>query len=164
MKDHAVSMEAPLRKKKKKLLSKKSSNKNLKKKLGNALIRWIKAKKRVELVEAIILKVVDDYKKLVAFDQEVIEASIVSYQYGFDDCKAKVAQLFSKLDLSGVIIEEDVEEGEIWEGGTKGASTEEVTLVPKETSTKEAVRSIPKELSRQLRYLRKKVRTFIFIL
>lgn len=81
--------------------------------MGNAVAQAEEAEKKAKLAEANALKVVDDYKKSVAFDEEITEASSYYYWYAYDDCKAKVAKLFSDLDLIKVTIEEAVEEGEI---------------------------------------------------
>lgn len=66
----------------------------------------------------------------------MIEASAISYHYGFDDCKERIVQVYLDLDLKGiVIIEEGAEKGEIRE-----ADAEEAILPAlEEASAKEAV-------------------------
>lgn len=49
-------------------------------------------------MESKTLKVVDKYTELVAFKEEVIEVSEYSFEYGFDDFKAKVKELLLYLD------------------------------------------------------------------
>lgn len=58
------------------------------------------------------------------------EASAYTYQYGFNDCKAKAADLFPGLDLTKIVLQEEkvAEEGEIRkEITTKEVPIEEVT-------------------------------------
>lgn len=120
-------MEAKLRKKKKKLLSKKNSNKDLKKKLAEAITQVEEAKEKTKLVKVDVLKAIDDYTKSAAFEEEVTEASAYTYECGFNDCKAKVMKLFQNLDLNKVILQEGetAKEGEIQEKHAKEATIEE---------------------------------------
>lgn len=111
IKNQAAGLEAKLQKKKKKLLSEKNSIKDLKKKLSEAIARTEEVEKKTKLVEANALKAVDDFKKLATFDEDVTKASLHCYEYGFNDCNAKVAGLFPSLDLNKVIIEEETTEG-----------------------------------------------------
>lgn len=73
---------------------------------------------------------VDDYKELASFKEEVIEASGYSYRYGFDDCNAKVKELFPNLHLNNIFLLEEeekiIEEGEIQEEAAKEVPIEEV--------------------------------------
>lgn len=118
-KENTTAMEAKLWKKK--MLNKVSIT-EFKKKLGAAewslksVIAWVDAiEKKKEQAEAAAKEVVEACKNSDAFRVEVTEASIDSYLFGYDDCLAKVAQLFPDLDLSRLLddAKEDVEEGEI---------------------------------------------------
>lgn len=93
-KDHVAGVEAQFQKKKKKLSSKKATNATLKKKLDEALDWANKVEKRAEVVEANALQVVANYKKLIAFEDEVTETSVITYHCEFGDCKEMVTQLF----------------------------------------------------------------------
>lgn len=64
------------------------------------------------LIEAKSLRTVDEFKNSVTFKKEVIEASSYYYEYGFDDCKAKVRELFPGLDLRKVVLQEEEDEEE----------------------------------------------------
>lgn len=50
------------------------------------------------------MKAFEDYKKSTAFKEEVIEALAYIYEYVFDDCKAKVIELFLGWDSSKVVL------------------------------------------------------------
>lgn len=76
-------------------------------------------------MKASALKAVDDYKKSVAFDEKVTEVSAYRYEYGFNNCKAKVTELFLELDLNRVVIEEATKE-EIREENVEKALAKEV--------------------------------------
>lgn len=148
IKDHVTSVEAQLWKKKKKLSFKKTSNVTLKKKHNDALNWANRAEKRTELAKASALKALDDYKKLTTVEEEDTEASTVTYYYGFDDCKDKIAQLFPELDLSSIVIEEAAEEEEILQENAKEGQVEEASyLTLKEAPTEEAVYPILEEPS-----------------
>lgn len=104
-----------------------------------------KAEKRAESVEANALKAVEDYKKLATFKVEVTEALVVIYHYCFNDYKEEIMQIYLNLYLSGiVIIEEDIEESEIWIEDVNEAPTKKIAHpAPKEASTEEAVYPAP---------------------
>lgn len=79
-------------------------------------------KKEAKQAKGNASKVVDDYKKLAEFREEVNEALTYSYEYGFEDYKAKVKDIFSSIDLKNVILlgheeKEKNEEVEIIEEG-----------------------------------------------
>lgn len=95
-------------------------------------------------MEVNTLKVVDNYKKLTIFEEEVTKASAYTNEYSFSDCKAKIKKLFLDLDLSKVIFQKEkvVEEGEIWEEHAKEVMTEEVApTIAKETLAGEVIYS-----------------------
>lgn len=76
----------------------------------------------------------------------MIEASTFSYQYGFDNCKTKVAQHFLDFNLSSIVIE-DAKEGEIWDKDAEGASVDELSPPTlEEVSTGEAIHPSTKKL------------------
>lgn len=105
-------------------------------------------KKRVELAKVNALKVVANYKKLVALKDEVTEPFTITYEYGFNDYNAKVAKLLSNIDLSKVIIEEATKDGEVQDENANEVPAKGVTyLAPKVTLTKEAVCPTPKEVT-----------------
>lgn len=89
---------------------------------SNATVKTLEAEKRASDAVAI-------YKSSNDFKDEVIEASCVSYEVGFDDCKQAVAAIYPDLDLSRVAPplagegqgDEEAKNAE----GTEGADTEE---------------------------------------
>lgn len=111
-KNHSTSLEAKLRKKKNKLMSNKATIKDLKKKLDEVVAWAMEVEKEAKLAKADTLNVVNNYKKLTDFKEEVNEASSFNYEYGFDDYKAKVKELFLDLDLKEVILPRQEEEEE----------------------------------------------------
>lgn len=91
-------------------------------------------------MEANALNAVDDYKKSMAFDEEVTKANSCCYECGFNDYKAKVIELFLDLNLNKVIIEEAAEEGEIQEENAEEVPVEEVTHpAPKKALNEEVI-------------------------
>lgn len=64
---------------------------------------------------------VEEYKASKAFFEELVESSMEAYQVRFTECKDKVAQAFSELDMSNII---NVETNE---GEGEGKATEETT-------------------------------------
>lgn len=91
------------------------------------------------------MKAVDSFKILAAFEQEVTKASVVSYHYGFDAYKEKIAQVYPDLDSSStVVIEEDAEKREIQREDAEEAPIEVIIhLAPEEALTKEVVQRTP---------------------
>lgn len=55
-------------------------------------------------MEVEVLRAIDDYRKWKAFKEKIIEALAYTYEYGFNDCKAKVIELFPYLDLWKVFL------------------------------------------------------------
>lgn len=108
-------------KEKKKLSSIKATNKDLKKKLDNTIAQTMEAEKEIKQAKANTSKTFDDYKKSTEFKEEVNEASSHSYEYSFEDCKAKVKEFFPSIDLKKVTLpgheEEEEEEEEVAEEG-----------------------------------------------
>lgn len=107
----------------------------MKKKLNDAIAWATMVKKKSEQVMADVSKAVDDYKKLVEFREEVNEVSTYSYEYGFEDYKAKVKELFLDIDLKDVILprheeEEEEEEGKVAKEGEiqEERAVKEVTI------------------------------------
>lgn len=72
----------------------------------------MKAEKEIKQVKANASKAVDNYKKSTKFMEEVNEASSYIYEYGFEDCKAKVKELFLGIDLKEVVLPRPEEEEE----------------------------------------------------
>lgn len=77
------------------------------KKLSETVARVEEVKKKTKLVEKNALRAIDDYKKLAIFKEEMTESSSYTYEYGFNNWKAKVAKLFSDPNLIKVIILEE---------------------------------------------------------
>lgn len=73
--------------------------------------------------------------------------SSYTYEYGFNDCKAKVANLFSGLGLSKVVLQEKIaKKGEIQEEHVEEATAVEAApFVLEGTSTEEAIPPTIKE-------------------
>lgn len=69
------------------------------------------AKRRAVLVEERARQAIEEYKKSFAFDDEMTETGIVSYQMDFTNYLDKVIRLYYDLDLLGIIIAEEEEEG-----------------------------------------------------
>lgn len=77
-------------------------------------------------------QVVEEYKNLEAFKEDVAKARVGAYSIGFEDYKAKVAWAHPKLDLSDVVADgATLEKGGREEGGAKVAEMPklEVTMV-----------------------------------
>lgn len=103
-------MEAKL-KKKKKLCSLEILIKECMKKSDEALAQKVVVEKRAVLAEEEAHQAVEEYKKST-FEDEMIEAGMVSYEMGFTGFQDKVAKLYSDLDLLGIIMAEEDEEGD----------------------------------------------------
>lgn len=52
---------------------------------------------------SITIQVVEEYKKSVDFEQDVIKTKANAYIIGFEDYKDKVAQAYLELDLSNIL-------------------------------------------------------------
>lgn len=104
-----------IKKKKKRLLLDKATIKDLKKKLDEVTAWATNAEeKAIKLLKAESLRAIDEYKKSTNFKKEVTKMLSYCYEYGFDDCKEKVKELFPKLNLKKIVLRE--EEGEEEEG------------------------------------------------
>lgn len=88
--------------------------KKLKKKVVDTITQEEGTKKKARLVEEKALRVVEDYKNLFTFEDEVIKAGAFSFEIGFNNCKEKVKEFFLGLDFCKVVAggEEAIIEGD----------------------------------------------------
>lgn len=69
---------------------------------------------------------VQEYKKSVDFEQDIVEARTDRYMIDFEDCKDKVARAYLELDLSNILADGAAPEKEGDEEGEDGAVKEEI--------------------------------------
>ena len=80
--------------------------------------------KQLDKDKECMLKVIEDYKTLDAFQDEVMKASEGAFDYGFLSCRNLIIKLFPNLDLSKVTVEAALAvASEVSFGVTSGAPT-----------------------------------------
>lgn len=129
MQDKMAEAKAKLKKKKKKLLSLEKLIKELKQKANEVSAQRVATEERATLAEDRAHRVIEENKKSSTFKDKMTEIGDFSYEVGFTDYRQKVLKLFSNLDLQGVAIGGNDEEG----GSEQMAEEPEIATFPEAT-------------------------------